>query len=989
MTQVRRLGRGGRIDRSAPLPFSFNGRRLDGFAGDTLASALLANDIHLIGRSFKYHRPRGVLGAGVEEPNALLTVDQGAGRYDPNTRATAIALFHGLEASTQNHWPSLRFDAGALADKLRPLFPAGFYYKTFLWPRRAWERLYEPLIRAKAGLGRAPTLPDPDRYAFSYAHCDVLVVGGGPAGLAAALAASETGADVILCDQEPEFGGSLLSEPGASVDGIAAWQWVCESIAELTSRSNLRLMPKTTAYGYGAYNMISLAERLSDADGGRPFPRERQWQVRARQVVLATGAIERPLVFPDNDRPGIMLSSAVRTYVQRYAVLPGRRIVVCTCHDSAYADALAVREAGAEVTIADARADVRPSLTERAQAAGVDVLTAVVPVGSRGRMRVKSLELGSSAGGARRRLPCDLVMMGGGWTPSVHLFSQSRGRLRWDARLDAFIPNESAQAERSAGACRGSFALQLCLREGHEAGIDAAKAAGFPSGSRASPSARGDDLADGGAPNRSSSSSGPAFLDFQHDVTVKDVGLAVREGFRSIEHIKRYTTSGMATDQGRTSGLNTLAAASEASHKPVPAIGLTTFRAPYTPVAFGTVAGYRRGAFLAPTRLSPIHGWAAEQGAVFEDVGNWKRARYFPEAGESMDEAVARECLTTRAAAGLFDASTLGKIEVVGPDAAEFMNRLYVNAWTKLPVGRCRYGVMVREDGFLFDDGVVGRIAEDRFHVTTTTGGAPRVLSHMEDYLQTEFPELRVWLTSTTEQWAVIALNGPSARRILEPLVDEIDLGPSRFPHMALAEGKICGVPMRLFRVSFTGELGFEVNVPAGHGRSIWEAIQAAGRPYGLTCYGTEAMHVLRAEKGYVVIGQETDGTVTPPDLGLGWAIGRTKRDFVGKRSLARSSMSDPTRKQLVGLLTEGGVRLAEGAQILADPTGGAVARTLGHVTSSYHSPTLGRPIALALLSGGRGRKGTTVPVQFGRRTVSARVVEPIFYDPTGDRLNG
>jgi sarcosine oxidase subunit alpha len=990
VSQPRRLKSGGRVDHFAPRSFSFDGRQLTGLAGDTLASALLANDVHLVGRSFKYHRPRGIFGAGVEEPNALVTIDRGKGRYDSNSRATVIELFEGLVADSQNRWPSLRFDIGSLADRLAPLLPAGFYYKTFLWPRRGWHALYEPAIRATAGLGRAPSLPDPDHYAFSYAHCDVLIVGAGPAGLAAALAAADSNARVILCDEGAEFGGWLLSNPQAVIEGIPAWAWIEQTLAELVGRPNVRMLPRTTAFGYGGHNMIGLAERLTDHLAHAAGARERHWQVRARQVILATGSIERPIVFPDNDRPGIMLSSAVRTYVDRFAVLPGSRIVVCTSHDSAYHDALAVRAAGAEVTIVDARTAITPHLRERAKRAGVTVLPGTIPTGSRGRLRVTSLKVSEIDEGLRgakqRELACDLVMMAGGWTPTVHLFSQSRGRLRWDEGIQAFVPDVSVQAERSAGACRGRFDLGQCLEDGYEAGLAAAGDAGF--NGKATPRfEKTSQPADAGVPQLFTRGRGRAFLDYQNDVSVKDVRLAVREGFRSIEHIKRYTTSGMATDQGRTSGLNTLAAASEALQRPVPSVGLTTFRAPYTPVTFGALAGYNRKALFAPARMTPIHEWATEHNAVFEDVGIWKRARYFPRAGEGMQEAVTRECLATRSAAGIFDASTLGKIEVVGPDAAEFMNRMYTNSWSKLGVGRCRYGVMLREDGFVFDDGVVGRIAEDRFHVTTTTGGAPHVLNHMEDYLQTEFPELRVWLTSTTEQWAVIALNGPLARNILAPLVEDIDLDPVAFPHMSVREGRICGVPTRLFRVSFTGELGFEVNVPAGSGRRVWQAIYEQGKHCGLVPYGTETMHVLRAEKGYIIIGQETDGTVTPYDLGLDWAVGRTKPDFVGKRSLARSGMSDPMRKQLVGLLTDDGGELHEGAQIIeqgADAAGLAV----GHVTSAYQSAVVGRPVALALLAGGHARKGSSVHVQSGKRLVEARIVDPVFYDPAGERLN-
>lgn len=999
-----RTARGGRVDRARPLRFRFDGRAYEGLAGDTLASALLANGVHLVGRSFKYHRPRGILAAGADEPNALVGVRRDAARYTPNLRATQVELHEGLQAESQNRAPSLAFDVGAANDLISPFLPVGFYYKTFMWPPKAWDRFYEPFIRRAAGLGRAPELPDPDRYLNRYAHCDVLVVGAGPAGLAAALTAAEAGARVVLCDEQAEPGGSLLHEPEALIEGKPAAAWLAVTLAALARHPGVTLLPRTTAFGYFPHNLVGLAERVTDhlADPDPRLPRERMWQVRAKQVVLAAGAIERPLVFPGNDRPGVMLASAARTYLNRYGVRCGTRAVVVTSHDAAYAAALDLHRAGVAVAaIADTRASADGELPRAARAAGLPVLTGSTVVGTTGRLRVDEVRLapvgpGGEVGRARA-VRCDLLLMSGGFTPSVHLFSQSLGKPRFDGELDAYVPGLSVQQERSAGACRGVFGLAAVLADGAAAGEDAARAAGF-AGAKARPiSAQAPEFGTGGIigalPQGHSAgrkrARPKAFVDFQNDVTAKDLVLATREGFHSIEHVKRYTTAGMATDQGKTSNINALGIVAGALGKTVSQVGLTTFRMPYTPVTFGTFAGSSRGALFDPARTTPIHGWAAEYGAVFEDVGLWKRARYFPRRGEDMHAAVARECRAVREGVGLFDASTLGKIEAVGPDAAEFMNRMYVNAWTKLGVGRCRYGVMLREDGFVTDDGVVGRLAPDRFHVTTTTGGAPRVLAMMEDYLQTEWPELDVWLTSTTEQWAVIAVQGPKARAVLEGLVEGIDLSPGALPHMAVAEGRISGVPTRLFRVSFTGELGFEVNVPAGFGRAVWEAIFEAGQSHGITPYGTEAMHVLRAEKGYIIVGQETDGTATPDDVGLSWALGKAKRDFVGKRSLGRPAMLSPGRKQLVGLLTEDpGLVLEEGAQILADPDGDAGAKPLGHVTSAYFSPSLGRSIALAMLSGGRDRVGQTLRVTTDGRPVAAEVTSPVFYDPQGARLD-
>ncbi len=1001
-----RTDAGGRIDRSRPIRFSFDGKAFEGFAGDTLASALIANGVHLVGRSFKYHRPRGVVSAGAEEPNALVTVDRGEGRETPNLRATTVELYDGLRAISQNRWPSLKRDFGAVANLLSPLFPAGFYYKTFMKPRAFWRHVYEPAIRRRAGLGRAPKAPDPDRYLHRYAHCDVLVVGGGPAGLAAAVAAAETGARVILCDEQAELGGTLLHETRTAIDGQSATSLVEEAVATLRGRDKVRLLVRTTAFGYFADNLVCLAERVTDhlAAPDSDLPRERIWQVRARQVVLATGAIERPLVFPENDRPGVMLAESARIYANRYGARPGNWAVIAAADNTAYRAALDLHRAGVSIAaIADLRATPEGDDVAAARAADIPIHPSTTVNGTLGRLRVKAVDLGrigeDGAISGSERVACDLLLMAGGWTPSVHLFSQSRGKLRFDPALDAFVPGHSVQRERSAGACRGTYELNDCLAEGYATGEAAAKAAiegrpghpetmehlsppDSPSARQAmKPSAyRGE-----GAPRRAK-----AFVDFQNDVTVKDLKLAAREGFRSIEHIKRYTTTGMATDQGKTSNMNALAIVAETLAKPIPEVGLTTFRNPYTPVTFGAIAGAARGDLFDPVRKTAIHDWAAGQGAVFEDVGLWKRAWYFPRNGEDMHQAVARECAAARESVGIFDASTLGKIEVVGPDAAEFMNRLYINAWTKLEPGRCRYGLMLTEAGFIMDDGVVGRLAPDRFHVTTTTGGAPRVLNHMEDFLQTEFPELKVWLTSTTEQWAVIAVQGRNARNVIAPLVEAIDLSAEAMPHMSVREGRIAGVPTRLFRVSFSGELGFEINVPSGHGRAVWEAVYAAGGPFGITPYGTETMHVLRAEKGFIIVGQETDGTATPDDVGLAGMIGKGKPDFVGKRSLNRPDMLKPDRKQLVGLLaTDPKIVLEEGAQIVVDPAAPIPMAMLGHVTSSYWSTTLKRGIALAMVSGGRERKGSRLFVPMAEGAIEVEVVDPVFVDREGARLNG
>ena len=947
----------GRVDRARPVAFTFDGKSYQGFAGDTLASALLASGVTLFGRSFKYHRPRGLVGAGSEEPNGLVSVSRGPGRHTPNLLATQVELYGGLVATSQNRWPSLNFDLGSITNRLSFLFPAGFYNKTFMWPRSWWERLYEPAIRRMAGLGEAPREPDPDHYAATYAHCELLVVGAGPAGIDAALAAANGDQRVILIDEQGEIGGGALSDP-------AQWGWLDQSVKTLRSAPNVQILSRTTAFGYYHDNFIGAVERLTDhrpdlGDG----PREKLWRIRAAEVVLAQGAIERPLVFAGNDTPGVMLASAARTWLNRYGVAVGKRPLVMASHDSGWQVAFDHVEAAVTVAaIVDIRPSVATGLIERAEALGIVVMLGSAVTEVVGDKAVTAVEVTAFAAagtaGASQAVQCDAVLMAGGWTPSIHLWSHSKGTIKWRDDLGAYVPDVAHEQCTSVGACAGEM--------NHGGG---AMVAALPT-------------------NRDPARI-KAFVDFQNDVCARDIRLAVREGFRSIEHVKRYTTTGMATDQGKTSNINGMGIASEMLSIPASAIGLTTFRPPYTPQSFGAIAGHHQGELFQPTRKTAIDAWATGRGAVFENVAQWRRARYFPVGGEDMAAATRRECRAVRASVGMFDASTLGKIEVVGPDAAEFLNRMYTNPWKALAPGRCRYGLLLKEDGFILDDGVNARLAPDRFHLTTTTGGAARVLNMMEDYHQTEWPDLKLWLTSTTEQWSVIALNGPLARTVLSGLVEDIDLSAESFPHMAIREGRICGVPTRLFRVSFTGELGFEVNVPSAHGRGVWEAIMAAGAAHDITPYGTETMHILRAEKGYIIVGQDTDGTVTPDDAGLDWAVGKNKPDFVGKRSLARPDIVAAGRGQLVGLLTEDpGEILEEGAQIVFDPNQSIPMTMVGHVTSSYWSEALGRSIAMALIAGGRQRIGETVHLPMPGRTIRAVIGSTVFYDPAGARLN-
>lgn len=992
-----RVAGAGRLTPAKQINFSFDGKPMVGLEGDTLASALLANGVHLMGRSFKYHRPRGVLSAGAEEPNALVGVSRGGGRKTPNVRATVQELYDGLDAVSQNRWPSLSFDINAANDLASPMFSAGFYYKTFMWPKAAWKNIYEPNIRSAAGLGVAPDEPDPDHYSSRFEYCDVLIIGGGLAGISAALAAANNGANVIVCDENADFGGSLKFESGTSIDGKPGWQWALESADKLAAKSNVRVLNRTTAFGYYAQNFVALAERVSDHLPQSPDcrPRERLWQIRAGRVIIAIGAIERHMVFAGNDRPGVMLSSAGRSYLNQYGVAVGRNVGIYTANDSAYFTAIDLARAGVDVAaIVDSRNEAPAELAEKAKGLGIQVLAGHAMTSTSGRLRVASMTVEEINGGGKKVIAVDALLSSAGWTPSLHLFSQSRGKVTWDSERQRFVPGVYAQQCISVGACAGTDDTDTLISEAVQAGEFAAhethggKARKIRIRATGDESRNGDVIgaADGAGPE----STAKAFVDFQNDVTAKDIRLAVREGMRSIEHVKRFTTNGMATDQGKTSNVHGLAIAAEALGKPIPEVGLTTFRAPYTPVTFGTIISHGRGHLFDVLRKTPLDKWQEDQGAVFEDVGNWRRAWYYPQSGEDMHSAVNRECQAVRNAAGMFDASTLGKIEVVGPDAAAFLEIMYTNPWQKLAIGRCRYGIMLREDGFIYDDGVIGRLAEDRFHVTTTTGGAPRVLNMMEDYLQTEFPDLNVWLTSTSEEWAVIAVQGPRAREIIAPYVEGIDLSNEAMPHMSVREGRICGVPTRLFRMSFTGEMGFEVNVPANYGLSVWETLWAEGQKHGVCAYGTETMHVLRAEKGYIIVGQDTDGTVTPQDAGLDWAIGKKKTDFVGIRGLKRPDLVADGRRQLVGLRTrDPKVVLEEGAQIVTDPEQAIPMRMIGFVTSSYWSENCGHSIAMALVEGGRSRMGETLYVPMSNGTIEVTVTESNFVDQDGGRLHG
>jgi len=999
MAQRFRLSKGGRINRDRPVDFTFNDRGYQGYEGDTLASALLANGVHLVGRSFKYHRPRGIFSAGAEEPNALVQLGNGA-RTVADLRATQVELHEGLSARSVNAHPSVEFDVGAVNSWFSKLFPAGFYYKTFMWPDSAWH-FYEKVIRRAAGLGEAPSEPDPDFYDKRYAHCDVLVAGGGPAGLAAALAAGRAGARVILADEQPELGGGLLASHEA-VDGRAGTEWVAEAVRELSGLDNVRILRRGIVFGYYDHNWVDILESLTDHLPNKPedTPRQRFWKVRARQVVLATGAIERPLVFRDNDRPGIMLAGAVQSYVNRWAVKPGERAVLFTNNDGAYQAALDMREAGIDIALAvDLRQDTSGPWTDKAREAGIAIKSGYGIVATEGGKRVRRVRVaplsedGQSVRGGGDAIDCDLVAMSGGWNPTVHLHSQSRGKLRFDKTLGCFVPDRAVQAERAAGAANGTFALAAILEEGFAAGEEAAKAAGFKTKKTPRPRADGHDFLPARwlwltPSTKPLGHGGKHFVDFQNDVTAADLQLALREGYTSIEHVKRYTTTGMGTDQGKTSNVNALGVVAQTRGLEIEDIGVTTFRPPYTPVTFGAWAGRDIGDLFDPVRKTPMHAWHERAGALFENVGLWKRPWYYPKPGESMHDAVWRECKATRESVGILDATTLGRIDIQGPDAVEFLNRVYTNGWKTLKPGHARYGLMLGEDGMVMDDGVTACLGENHYLMHTTSGGAANVLAHLEDYLQTEWPDLRVWLTTVTEQYATAAIAGPNARKLLAELTDDIDLSPEAFPFMTFREGHVAGLPARVFRISFSGDLSFEINVEAHYGLHLWQALIAAGEKYNITPYGTETMHVLRAEKGFIIVGQDTDGTVTPLDLGME-KLCSTKKDFIGKRSLSRPDMQDPDRKQFVGILPDDPKEvLEEGEQLVETVKDEPPMPMVGHVTSSYTSPSVGRAFALALVKGGRRKHGHKVyaPKADGR-TVACTITSPVFFDPEGERL--
>jgi sarcosine oxidase subunit alpha len=991
--QPYRLAAGGLVDRTRPMRFTFDGREMAGFAGDTLASALLANGVRLVGRSFKYHRPRGILSAGPEEPNALVELRTGA-RREPNTRATAIELYDGLEAASQNRWPSLAFDLSATNSWFAPFIKAGFYYKTFMWPASFWEKLYEPLIRRAAGLGRAAHAEDPDHYEKAFAFCDVLVIGSGPAGLSAALAAGRAGARVLLCEEDSTCGGRLLADR-QRIDGVEGCDWASAAVDALEGLPGVRILRRTSVFGLYDHGTYGAAERVSDHFPVPPEhqPRQRAWRIVAKRTVLASGAIERPMIFPGNDRPGVMLAGAVRAYLNRFGVAPGRRAVVFTSGDDGWRTVDDLVQADVEIAaVIDSRPTVNDALVASVKRYDIRVLLGARVAGTRGFHQLASVDARDAAD-RRERFACDLLAMSNGWNPAVHLACHLGGKPAWDDAIAAFVPDALPPDMAVAGAAAGRLTLPDALADGERLGREAAAACGFDRPAAPVPAIEAECSAS--TPNWKAPAidGDTAFVDFQNDVTAADVALAHREGFRPVEHLKRYTTLGMASDQGKTSNLPGLALMAELTGRSIPQTGTTVFRPPYTPVSIGALAGYHRGKDFRPARLTPMHGWAEDQGAVFVEAGMWLRAQYFPRPGErDWLETVSREVRTVRGAVGICDVSTLGKIDIQGGDAAEFLERVYVNAWKSLAVGRARYGLMLREDGFVMDDGTTSRLAGTHFLMTTTTASAAKVMQHLEFCRQVLWPELDVQMSSATEQWGQLAVAGPRARDVVSAVVDRgHDLSDAAFPYLAAGAVTVGGgIPARLFRISFSGELAYELAVPADHGEAAMSAVMEAGASFGITPYGTEALSVMRVEKGHMA-GNELNGQTTARDLGLGRMMS-TSKDFIGRAMAHRPALLDPDRPTLAGFRAVDPVRrLRAGAHFVALGAPASAGHDEGYMTSVAFSPTLGHWIGLGLIRRGPERIGERVravdPVRDG--DVEVEICNPVFIDSKGERLRG
>ena len=1000
MSKELRVNNKNFVDQTNIISFKFNDQTLHGFKGDTLASALLANNIHLIGRSFKYHRPRGIMTCGSEEPNAIVQVGNDTSLTEPNTRATEIELYEGLEASSQNCWPSVNFDIGAINNLFSPLIPAAFYYKTFMWPVSFWEK-YEYFIRKSAGLGKSPTEPDKDIYDHRHMHCDVLVVGGGISGMIAAKTAAKNNLNTVLLDDKNNLGGTTLFQNNEcfKINNFYSNEWLRKEIENVNSIKNLTVKTRTTLAAYHSYNYLLARENLTDhlsLNEKKDKIRQRLWKIRAKKVIIATGAMERPLIFNNNDRPGIILSSSIKKYLDYYGVKCGQKISLFTNNDTAYETAISLNESGVTVnSVIDIRNKSNSLIVKQAEKLGIKIYWNHTVVNTNGYKRINSIELmqlsedSTGVVGNKIKEECDCLGISGGWTPRVHLFTQSGGKLKFRDKDNVFINDKSSSDQISIGSCNGDFDLNDVINNSNNLikeflninnsdyenlKIDCSKEL--------------DKKNIWLLPSDKPLGKTKPFLDFQNDSTAKDVKLALREGFKSIEHVKRYTTTGMGTDQGKLSNMHALGIIAETAGVKMGELGTTTFRPPYTPLTFGAIVGRNVGEFFDITRKTPIHNWHVEHKAEFENVGQWKRAWYYPKEGENMDKAVQRESKAARESAGILDASTLGKIDIQGTDASEFLDRVYTNAWSKLDIGKCKYGLMLNEDGMVYDDGVTTKLDENHYIMTTTTGGAANVLSKLEDYLQTEWPELDVYLTSVTDHYATVSICGPNSKKIISKVIPDLDLSDKEFSHMSFKNAVIDNVKCRVMKISFTGEHSYEINIQSSYGKSVWEKCYEAGKEFNITPYGTETMHLLRAEKGFIIAGQDTDGTMTPVDLQMNWIISKKKYDFIGKRSLYRSDTIREDRKQLVGLLTDDPKEvLEEGSQIVSE-TNRKPIEMLGHVTSSYFSPNLNKSIALAVVKNGKKLKGQKMFVPMSDKIIEVTITDTVFLDKENKRLN-
>ncbi len=1000
MTKNLRLKTGKAIDETYRISFKFNGSTYYGFKGDTLASALLANDIHLIGRSFKYHRPRGIMTAGSEEPNAIVQLHGNSSRTEPNVRATEIEIYEGLEASSQNCWPSVNFDIGGINNLLSPLLPAGFYYKTFMWPASFWEK-YEYFIRRSAGLGKSPTKPDPDIYEHKYIHCDVLIIGAGISGIMAAKIAAKNGLKTLLVEEKPNLGGSTIYQNSDhfKINNQNSGSWLEKEINEIKKLKNLEIKTRTSVAAYHGYNFLLARENLTDhlpINQRKNKTRHKLLKIRAKKVITATGSIERPLIFDNNDRPGILLSSAIKRFADYFGVACGEKNILFTNNDSAYETAISLIQKGINIeAIIDNREEVNSKLIYEVEKNNIKIFKGYTITDTSGYKRINKISImqlskdGQKVVGSKINLSCDCLGVSGGWTPAVHLFTQSGGKLKFREDDQVFIPNIYPSDQLSIGACNGDFTLDEILINTPKSLIDYLNIKNTEYDnleilSSANKSKRNIWL----LPSDKIFGKTKSFIDYQNDATAKDIKLALREGFRSIEHVKRYTTTGMGTDQGKLGNMHALGIISETAGAKMGELGTTTFRPPYTPLTFGTIVGRNVGEYFDIFRKTSIHDWHVTHKAEFENVGQWKRAWYYPKENENMHEAVQRESKAARESAGILDASTLGKIDIQGTDSSEFLNRVYTNAWSKLAVGKCRYGLMLNEDGMVYDDGVTTRLGENHYIMTTTTGGAANVMGKLEDYLQTEWPELDVYLTSVTDHFATVSVCGPNSKKIVSEVIPDLDFSDESFPHMSFKNAKIGKINCRVMRISFTGEHSYEINVQANYGKSVWEKCMEAGKDFNITPYGTETMHLLRAEKGFIIVGQDTDATMTPIDLQMDWIVSKKKYDFIGKRSLYRSDTIREDRKQLVGLLTDNPNEiLEEGAQIVADINKSPI-EMLGHVTSSYYSPNLKKSIALGVVRGGKNMMGQKLIIPMEKKNINVTVADPVFLDKENKRLN-